>query len=81
MFVDKMTDILDILYFGYSKVLNFRGEIKHAFFCSFLTADELNIVSLHYLVPNYSWCWTTEKNHSNPVKSKYAAHFFFNFSI
>ena len=35
-----MTDILDILYFGYSKVLNLRGEIKHAFFCSFLTAAD-----------------------------------------
>lgn len=35
-----MTDILDILYFGYSKVLNLTGEIKHALFCSFLTTAD-----------------------------------------
>lgn len=65
----------------YSKVFNLRGEMKHAFFCSFLTADELNIVSLDYLVLNYSWCWKAGKTYSNPVESKYVAHFFFNFSI
>ena len=41
--------ILDIL-----KFLTWEVKSNMPFFCSFLTADELNIVSLDYLVPSYS---------------------------